>query len=94
MADFDRKELKEADAFFEGVGRANRFLTENRNQVLAAVAGVVVLFLGTIAWSSNRTRVAENASGIAVRGAIPLAENQYKVQIAQALVRRAILSAC
>jgi hypothetical protein len=67
MADFDRKELKQADAFFEGVGKANRFLNENRYQVLLAAVAVVVLFLGGIAWSSNRTRVAENTSAAFLR---------------------------
>jgi CO/xanthine dehydrogenase FAD-binding subunit len=38
-------------------------------------------------------KVAENAAGIAVKETIPLAENQHKVQIVQALVKRAILSA-
>jgi NADPH-dependent glutamate synthase beta subunit-like oxidoreductase/CO/xanthine dehydrogenase FAD-binding subunit len=37
--------------------------------------------------------VAEEAAAIAVREAIPLAENGYKVQITRALVRRAVLAA-
>lgn len=78
MADFDRKELKEADAFFEGVGKANRFLTENRTQVLAAVAGVVVLFLGGIAWSSSRTRVAESASAAFLRATDAVEEDSLE----------------
>jgi len=36
---------------------------------------------------------AEAAAAIAVEGAIPLAKNGYKVQVTQALVRRAILAA-
>ena len=78
MADFDRKELKEADAFFEGVGKANRFLTENRNQVLAAAGGVVVLFLGGIAWSSNQSRVAQTASAAFLRATDAVEEDSLE----------------
>ena len=78
MADFDRKELKQADAFFEGVGQANRFLTEHRNKVLLAAGAVVVLFLGGIAWSSNRTQVAENTSAAFLRATDAVEEASFE----------------
>ena len=38
-------------------------------------------------------QVAEAAAALAVEGAIPLPKNAYKIQVARALVRRAILAA-
>ena len=78
MADFDRKDLKEADAFFEGVGKANRYLTENRNQVLAVIGAALVLFVGGIAWSANRSRVAETASAAFLRATDAVEETSFE----------------
>ena len=78
MADFDRKELKQADAFFEGVGQANRFLTEHRNKVLLAAGAIVVLFLGGIAWSSNRAQVAENTSAAFLRATDAVEDDSFE----------------
>ena len=43
---FSRKDLKAPDAFFEGMGRLNRYVAENRRTVLFGALGVLVLLLG------------------------------------------------
>jgi tetratricopeptide (TPR) repeat protein len=45
----DRHELKEADQFFETVGVVNRYVSENRTQVITATAGAVAVFLSLVA---------------------------------------------
>ena len=43
--DFDRNDLKDPDQFFETVGVVNRYVTENRNTVIAGVVAVVAFFV-------------------------------------------------
>ncbi|RMF23807.1 MAG: hypothetical protein D6760_04690, partial [Deltaproteobacteria bacterium] len=61
------KDLKEPDAFFETMGRVNRYVRENRAQVIAAAVAVTVVFVGGVSWSSYRTRAAEHAAATFIR---------------------------
>ncbi len=61
------KDLKDPDPFFETIGRANRYVRENRAQVIAAAVAVTVLFVGGVSWSSLRTRAADHAAATFLR---------------------------
>jgi hypothetical protein len=64
--------------------------------VLGAVAPIPLRMRGVEDFLTGKkidAEVAEAAAAMAIEGAIPLAKNAYKIQIAKALVRRAILAA-
>jgi len=63
----DRKDLKGPDAFFQEVGRVNRFIQENQSKVVAAAAAALVLFLGGVAWSSYRSTAADKTAATFLR---------------------------
>jgi hypothetical protein len=67
--DFDRKDLKSPDAFFESVGWANRYFQSNRAAVIAGVAVLVALFIGGLSISRWRESRAEDAAATFLRGA-------------------------
>jgi len=67
--DFDRKDLKSPDAFFESVGWANRYFQSNRATVIAGVAVLVALFIGGLSISRWRESRAEDAAATFLRGA-------------------------
>ena len=48
--DFDRKDLKTPDAFFENVGRANQYLQQNRQRVIAISVAAIALFVAVGSW--------------------------------------------
>lgn len=73
--DFDRKDLKAPDAFFENFGRANRYLQENRRAVLAAAGAVLALFTGGLALHNANKRHADNVAATFLRGTEALREN-------------------
>lgn len=63
--------------------------------VLGAAAPVPLRLKNVESFLKDReisTETAEKAAALAVEGALPLTENAYKVQIARALVKRAILA--
>lgn len=63
----DRKELKTPDAFFQGVGSANRFYHEHRVPMIAGVVAVVAIFLGIVSWRSSRAAAADGAAAAFLR---------------------------
>lgn len=75
MSDIDRKELKTPDAFFQGVGTANRFLQDNRAAVIASAVGVLVLFFGAVGYRAHRENVAQNAAAAFLRATDALEES-------------------
>ena len=55
--EFDRKDLKSPDAFFETLGSANRYLQSHRSRVTATVIVLVAVFVGAISlyrWRQHR----------------------------------------
>lgn len=62
-----RKELKTPDAFFQGVGEANRFYHRHRVPLVAGAVAVVVVFLGIVNWRSSRTEAEDNAAAAFLR---------------------------
>jgi len=60
--DFDRKDLKAPDAFFENVGRANRYVQENRRMVIGAAAAVLAVIVGAVAWHDSSERRADDSA--------------------------------
>lgn len=75
MSDIDRKELKTPDAFFQGVGTANRFFREHRTLVVAGAVAVVGLFVAAVGWRSHRETAADNASAAFLRATDALEES-------------------
>jgi len=67
--DFDRKDLKGPDAFFENVGRANRYVQENRRMVIGIAAAIVAVFIAGTALHSYSERSADDAASTFIRGA-------------------------
>jgi predicted negative regulator of RcsB-dependent stress response len=63
----DRKELKTPDAFFQGVGTANRFYHEHRIPIVVGAVAIVAIFLGTVSWRSSRNAAAESAAAAFLR---------------------------
>ena len=63
----DRKDLKTPDAFFQGVGTANRFYQEHRTAVILGSIAVIAVFVGTVSWRSSRTAAAESAAAAFLR---------------------------
>ena len=61
--DFDRKDLKAPDAFFENVGRANVYLQQNRQRVIAACLAAIAIFVAIASWHRySETRADETAA--------------------------------
>jgi hypothetical protein len=55
--EFDRRDLKTPDAFFENVGRANRYVRENRRRVIAITMSILAVFVAAVVyhrWSERR----------------------------------------
>jgi len=73
--DFDRKDLKSPDAFFESVGWANRYVQNNRNTVIAATLTVIAIFVAGIVIHRWRESRAEDAAATFLRGADALDAN-------------------
>ncbi len=65
--EIDHKELKEADAFFEGFGRARRWVEENTRTVLGIVVGVAVLFVAGVSWSAYSQNRADGTAAAFLR---------------------------
>jgi predicted negative regulator of RcsB-dependent stress response len=63
----DRKDLKTPDAFFQGVGTANRFYHEHRTPMIAGTIAILAIFLGTVSWRSSRNAAAESAAAAFLR---------------------------
>jgi len=63
----DRKDLKTPDAFFQGVGTANRFYHEHRAPMIVGTIAVVAIFLGIVSWRSSRNAAADNAAAAFLR---------------------------
>ncbi|HET9062162.1 MAG TPA: tetratricopeptide repeat protein [Candidatus Binatia bacterium] len=63
----DRKDLKTPDAFFQGVGTANRFYHEHRIPMIVGTIAVVAFFLGIVSWRSSRHAAAESAAAAFLR---------------------------
>ena len=63
----DRKELKTPDAFFQGVGTANRFYHQHRVTMIVASVAVIAIFLGGISWRSSRNAAAAGAAAAFLR---------------------------
>lgn len=63
----DRKDLKTPDAFFQGVGSANRFYRDHRTTVILTSIAVVAIFLGAVSWRSSRTTAADAAAAAFLR---------------------------
>lgn len=63
----DRKDLKTPDAFFQGVGTANRFYHEHRVPMVVGTIAIVACFLGIVSWRSSRNAAAESAAAAFLR---------------------------
>jgi len=63
----DRKDLKTPDAFFQGVGTANRFYREHRTSMILGSIAIVAVFLGGVSWRSSRTAAANAAAAAFLR---------------------------
>jgi hypothetical protein len=75
MATIDRKELKTPDAFFQGIGTANRFFHDNRGLVVAAAVGLVAVFLIGVGWRSQRNAAADRAAAAFLRATDAMEES-------------------
>jgi hypothetical protein len=73
--DFDRKDLKTPDAFFENVGRANRYVQENRRLFIGGLAAVIAVFVTGVALHSYSEHSADEAAATFIRGADALDDN-------------------
>jgi hypothetical protein len=73
--DFDRKDLKGPDAFFETVGVANRYFQNNRTAVIAGVAAIIALFIAVLGIQRWRQSRAEETASTFLRGADALDAN-------------------
>ncbi len=73
--EFDRKELKEADQFFETVGVANRYLHEHGTTVAVAAGGVVAAFFLAVGVSSY---MASQRSGAAAEFARAMTNLEFE----------------
>src|SRR5262245_48368446 len=73
--DFDRKDLKSPDAFFESVGWANRYFQSNRTAVIAGAAALIAIFIGGLSIQRWRHGRAEEAAATFLRGADALDAN-------------------
>ena len=67
MAKIDRKELKEADQFFESVGTANRWISDNQSKVIGLIVAGIAVFAGFVALKSYRETRMENAAAAFLR---------------------------
>jgi len=74
-ADFDRKDLKTPDAFFENVGRASRYVQENRRLVIGAAVAILTVIVAGIATHEYVERSADTAAATFIRGADALDQN-------------------
>jgi len=63
----DRKDLKTPDAFFQGVGTANRFYHEHRTPMVVGTIAIVAIFLAAVSWRSSRNAAAESAASAFLR---------------------------
>jgi len=61
--DFDRKDLKAPDAFFENVGKANQYFQHNRQRVILTTVAAAALLIGGIGWYRySQSRADETAA--------------------------------
>lgn len=65
--EFEHKDLKEPDAFFESFGRARRYYEENRRLAYALAAATLVIFIAGVAWSSYSESRAERTAAAFMR---------------------------
>ena len=75
--DFDRKDLKAPDPFFETIGRGNRYYAENRTKVLTAVVLAVSAFVAVISFSSYRASKADDDAATFMRATDALDLESY-----------------
>jgi hypothetical protein len=65
--EIDHKELKEPDAFMEGVGQVVTYVRENRVQVIGSAVAVTALFLGITWWVSSSARHSDTTAAAFLR---------------------------
>ena len=65
--EFDRRDLKEPDAFFETVGVVNRYVQDHRNKVIAAGVAFVGLIVAIGAGNEYLARTRANAAAAFAR---------------------------
>ena len=66
-SEIDHKELKEPDAFMEGVGSTVTYIRENRTQVLGAIAAVVTVFSLGVWWNISSGQKLDTAAAAFMR---------------------------
>jgi len=71
----DRKDLKTPDAFFQGVGTANRFYHEHRVPIIVGTVAVVAIFLGLVTLRSRQNAAADNAAAAFLRATDAMEES-------------------
>ncbi len=65
--EIDQKELKEPDAFMEGVGATLTYVRENRAQVIGAIGAVVTVFALGVWWNASSSQKTETAAAAFMR---------------------------
>ncbi|MFQ5477262.1 MAG: tetratricopeptide repeat protein [Candidatus Binatia bacterium] len=76
-AGFTRKDLKTPDAFFETVGKVNRYVTDNRRSVLTVTAAVVLVFGAGAFFSARHTRSEQRAAAAFNRALDAISADSY-----------------
>jgi predicted negative regulator of RcsB-dependent stress response len=71
----DRKDLKTPDAFFQGVGTANRFYHEHRTPLIIGVVAIVAIFVGIVTLRSRQNTAADNAAAAFLRATDAMEES-------------------
>jgi hypothetical protein len=71
----DRKDLKTPDAFFQGVGSANRFYHEHRKTMFAGAVTIVAIFLGIVTLRARQNTAADNAAAAFLRATDAMEES-------------------
>ena len=66
-SEIDHKDLKEPDAFMEGVGTTLSYVRENRTMVLGAIGAVVAVFAVGVYWNVSSEQKLETAAAAFMR---------------------------
>jgi len=64
---FEHKDLKEPDAFFEGFGRSRRWMEENTRTVAGIIAGAALVFVAGVSWSAYSEKKADGTAAAFLR---------------------------